>query len=293
MRVMYRKAAGAALVGALLCGGTAACTTGSRPAPDHKAGQKPFQVTPATAAAVQRAAEKNEKLTSLTYTMSGKVPYGGSVEAKASMRMKPPAIQMSMRGGTSGETGEVEIRLVDGAMYMSGGRQAASGMDGKRWLKFDLAALGKGSGGADPLAGLSSQADRNPAQDSASLTAAKDLKKVGEETVDGVRTTHYAGTVTIAAMRESLKGQDAATRERREKGLKRYESMGVDALTMDMWVDGSDRTKQFRTRGTSDKGPLDLTIKFLDYNKPVTVKAPPASETMDLAEMMKNASDGT
>ncbi|MCP3819843.1 DUF1396 domain-containing protein [Streptomyces sp. A3M-1-3] len=292
MRVMYRKAAGAALAGALLCG-TAACTTESRPAAGNKAGQKPLQVTPAAAAAVKRAAEKNEKLTSLTYTMSGKVPDGGSVEARASMSIKPPAMQMSMRGGTAGETGEVEIRLVDGAMYMNGGKEAAAEMDGKSWLKFDLSALGKGSAGADPLGGLSDQADRNPAQDSASLTAAKDLRKVGEETVDGVRTTHYAGTVTIAAMRASLKGQDAATEERREKGLKQYESMGVDALTMDMWVDENDHTKQFRTRGAADKGPLDLTIKFLDYNKPVTVKAPPASETLDLAEMMKNASDGT
>ncbi|MEV6650302.1 DUF1396 domain-containing protein [Streptomyces sp. NPDC051219] len=291
MRVMYRKAADAALVGALLCG-TAACTSGSDPAPDSKAGQKPFKVTPATAAAVKRAAEENEKLTSLTYTMSGKVPGGGNVAAKASMSMKPPAIQMKMRGGTAAETGEVEIRLVDGAMYMNGGKEAAAGMDGKSWLKFDLAALGKG-GGADPMAGLSSQADRNPAQESASLTAAKDLKEVGEETVDGVRTTHYAGTVTIADMRAGLKGEDAATKERREKGLKQYESMGVDALTLDMWVDENDHTKQFRTRGTSDKGPLDLTIKFLDLNKPVTVKAPPASETMDLAAMMKNASDGT
>ncbi|WP_455361617.1 DUF1396 domain-containing protein [Streptomyces sp. SYSU K21746] len=285
MRVMYRKAAGAALVGALLCGASA-CTTGSAPKPDAKAGQKPFQVTPA--AAVQRAAEKSEKLTSVTYTMRGKAPDGGSVEGRASMSMKPPAMQMKMRGGTAAETGEVEIRLVEGAMYMNGGPEAAAKMDGKSWLKFDLAALGKG--GADPLAGMAGQADRNPAQDSASLTAAKDLKKVGEETVDGVRTTHYAGTVTIAAMRESLKGQDAATREQREKGLKRYEGMGVDALTMDMWVDGNDHTKQFRVRGAADKGPLDLTITFLDFNKPVTVTAPPASETVDLAQMMKDAS---
>ncbi|MET8676430.1 DUF6612 family protein [Streptomyces sp. NPDC004647] len=277
---MYRKAAGAAIVGVLLCG-TAACTDGK---PESNAGEKPFEVTPV--AAVKRAAEKNEKLTSLTYTMSGKVPGGGTMKAKAALSLKPLAMRMNMNGGPAGQAGEAEIRLTDGAMYMNGGEKAAAEMDGKSWLKFDLKAMDKG--GADPLGGLSGQADRNPAEDSASLTAAKDLKKVGEESVDGSATTHYAGTVTLDAMRASLKGEDAATKERREKALKIYEEMGIKSLKMDMWIDKSDRTKQFRMRSASNKGPMDLTITFLDYNKPVTVKAPPASETMDLAAMLKD-----
>jgi hypothetical protein len=32
-----------------------------------------------------------------------------------------------------------------------------------------------------------------------------------------------------------------------------------------------------------------MTITFLDFNKPVTVEAPPAKDTMDLGEMMKDA----
>lgn len=56
---------------------------------------------------------------------------------------------------------------------------------------------------------------------------------------------------------------------------------------MDMWVDDQDHTKQVRMRGDADKGPLDLTFTFLDFNKPVKVTAPPAKDTADLAEMMK------
>ena len=63
-----------------------------------------------------------------------------------------------------------------------------------------------------------------------------------------------------------------------------------DPLTMDLWIDGDDRTKQFRMRaehnddmvGTGD-GPLDLTITFLDINQPVTIKAPPTKDTVPLA----------
>ena len=32
-----------------------------------------------------------------------------------------------------------------------------------------------------------------------------------------------------------------------------------------------------------------MTITFLDYNKPVTVQAPPARTPLDLAEMMKES----
>ena len=100
------------------------------------------------------------------------------------------------------------------------------------------------------------------------------MKKVGTETVDGVKTTHYKGTVTLDDFRDSLKGEDKATREKREKSLDQYEKMGVDTFTMDMWVDGDDHTKQFRMRGDADKGTLDMTITFLDFNKPVTVDGP-------------------
>lgn len=294
MKSMYRKIAVAALGGVLLCG-TAACSgssdTGSGKSADggKSAASRPVEVSPA--AAVKRAADNNEKVTSMSYTMKGKVPGEGAIEGEASMSMKPLALQMRMSGEFGGKKADVEIRLFSDGMYLNAGKEAAAEMNGKTWMKFPTEALSEGKD--SPLGGLGSQADQNPAAESASLTAADDLKKVGEENVDGVRTTHYTGTLVLADLRKGLAGEDAATKKNREKSLKAYEAMGLDKLTMDMWVDGNDRTKQFRTRGTAEKGPLDMTIKFLDYNKPVEVKTPPASETVDLAELMKGADTGT
>lgn len=118
------------------------------------------------------------------------------------------------------------------------------------------------------------------------------MKKVGTEKVDGVQTTHYKGTVTLDELRAELKKKDKATQEKREKSLKQYEKLGADKLTMDMWIGPDDHAKQVRVRAASDKGPLDMTMTFLDYNKPVTVTAPPAKDTVDLAEMMKEAQEG-
>ena len=38
---------------------------------------------------------------------------------------------------------------------------------------------------------------------------------------------------------------------------------------------------------------MDITIKFLDINKPVEIAAPPADQVTDLAEMMKGADEGS
>ncbi|MGW3663568.1 DUF1396 domain-containing protein [Streptomyces sp. NPDC005141] len=273
-------ATGAALAALVLGGGAVGCTKDTAESP---------ALTPA--AAVAKAAKKTEAVTSLRYRMTGKVPEQGRVSGEAAMSTKPPAMSMKMTAEDQAADGPVEIRLVDKAMYIGGGAQAAKDMDGKSWIKFDMSALGADKElNANQLGG--GQADKNPATESTFLTGSKNVKKVGTETVDGVKTTHYKGKVTLDEFRKSLKGADKATRATREKSLDQYTKMGIDALTMDVWVDGDDRTKQFRMRGTADKGPLDMTITFLEYNKPVTVKAPPAKDTVDLAEMMKGAQEG-
>ncbi|ANS67245.1 lipoprotein [Streptomyces lincolnensis] len=271
-----RRAAGTGLVVLLVAAGAVGCGKGE---------QSP-EMTPA--AAVAKAAKNTEDITSFRYRMTGRLPEEGRIKAEASMRTKPSvAMSMKMTALDQGEDGTAEIRLVDKAMYIGGSAAAAKEMDGKRWIKFDMSALGEsGLGGSAPGAG---QADQNPAAESAFLTGADNIKKVGSETVDGVKTTRYSGVVGLADLKASLKDEDKKTREQREKSIKQYEKLGVDELTMDMWVDGDDHTKQFRMRGDADKGPLDMTITFLDLNEKVTVTAPPAKETMDLAEMMEQA----
>ncbi|MET9440167.1 DUF1396 domain-containing protein [Streptomyces sp. NPDC006610] len=265
-------AAGAGLA-ALLLAGAVGCGAEQSP-----------EMTPA--AAVAKAAENSEDITSLSFRMTGEIPGEGRVEGEAAMSMKPQAMSMTMSVPDDPELqGDVEMRMVGGQVYI-GGEAMAEQMDGKSWMKFDAsqmggagAGLGADTGGFGP--------DKNPAAETGFLTGSDDLEKVGSEKVDGVQTTHYKGTLTLDQMRESLKGEDKKTREMREKSLEQYEDMGVDELAMDMWIDGEDHTKQVRMRADADKGPLDMTITFLDFNQPVTVKAPPADDTVDLAEMMK------
>jgi hypothetical protein len=277
-RSAHRRTIGAGLAAVALAAGAVSCSKGGEESPE---------MTPA--AAVAKAAKNTEEITSFRYRMKGEMPEQGQVVAEASMRTKPDiAMTMKMTAPDQGPDGSAEIRLVDKAMYIGGNAEMAKEMDGKSWIKFDMAALG-GAGGSLGAAG---QADKNPAQESTFLTGSKNVKEIGEETVDGVKTTHYQGTVTLDQFRDSLKSQSKVTREQREKSLEQYEKMGVDKFTMDMWVGEGDITKQFRMRGAADKGPLDMTITFDDFNKPVSIAAPAAKDVADLAEMMKGAQAG-
>ncbi|KAF2778209.1 MULTISPECIES: DUF1396 domain-containing protein [unclassified Streptomyces] len=280
MKTSVRVPVGAGLAALLLAGGAVGCSKGDSESPE---------MTPA--AAVAKAAKNSEEIDSLHYRLTGKTPEEGRIKAEAEMQIKPTlAMSMKMTALDQGAEGTAEIRLVDKAMYIGGGPEAAKEMDGKRWIKFDLS--GTGVDEQMNQMGSASQADKNPATESTFLTGAKDVEKVGTETVEGVKTTHYKGTVSLADLEKSIGDEDEATREKREKSLEQYEKLGVDKLTMDMWVDGDDQTKQFRMRADADKGPLDMTFTFLGVNEPVKVTAPPAAEVADLAEMMKEAQQG-
>jgi hypothetical protein len=272
-----RGATGAALAVLLLGGGAVACGKGGS---DSARDESP-KMTPA--AAVAKAAKNAEEITSFRYRMTGRTPDEGRIKAEASMRTEPTiGMSMKVRALDQGADGAAEIRLVNKVMYIGGNGAAAEMPDGKSWMKLDMSSLGAEEGiGSSALGG---QAKKNPADQSTFLTGSKDVKKVGTETVDGVETTHYKGTVTMMELRESLQDEDDATLERR---FDQFMGLGVDKLTMDMWIDEDDHTRQFRMRGDADKGPLDMTITFLDINKPVTIKAPPAKDTMDIEEALK------
>lgn len=271
------RVAAALLTGAVLCG-TAACTASG----DRTAASGSINATPV--AAVQKAVNKGAKLNSVSYRLSGKVPGQGTLDGKVSFSIRPRAIDMRMKASGGKEEGEFSVRLVGDAVYLGGGGKAAAAMDGKHWIKFAM--KGKEGGG---LGGMQRQADQDPAAQASLLPQSDDVKKVGEETVDGVRTTHYAGVVEVADLLNKRAPKSALDTERRKKVIEQYKQLGVSKLNLDMWVGPGDRTVKFRERARTAQGPLDLTIRFFDVNKPVRVQAPPASDTVDLAQKLEEA----
>ncbi|MFE3990882.1 LppX_LprAFG lipoprotein [Streptomyces goshikiensis] len=292
-----KKTVGAALAAVLLVGGATACENGDKG--DKKDSGKAAASAPASAPAsagagkgaaaatpvalLEGTKKTSEEITSLRYAMSGTTP-DGAVSGEVSMAMKP-ALAMAMKLASPDSPGEtVEMRLVAGAMYI--------GAEGK-WLKFDMKSLDAKAAAQLDAAGKGTQNAENPGDKANALLQSKDVKLVGEETIDGQKTKHLAGTLTLDQMKTAAASEDQATKDRREKTLAELEKQGITSLAMDMWIDESNHTKQVRTRGQGSKGVTDMTIKFTDYNKPVDVQAPPADQVVDLAEMMKGSGEGS
>ncbi|MFJ4361421.1 hypothetical protein ACIP25_34620 [Streptomyces massasporeus] len=298
-----RRLTSATFAAVLLAGGAVACGEGSE---SDSAQEGTAKATPR--AAVAKAATNSEDITSLHYRITGTVPQTGRLEAEASMSTEPSAMSMRMTTADHGEDGRLEVRFVDEVMYAGGTAVDPGKLDGKSWFSARPAVWGRGAVDNNSYRVLPSQLEGNPAAQSRILTSSKDVRKIGTETIDGTRTTHYRGTVTwrgISAARDAAANK--AARERHIESLDQFVALRVDdTLTMDVWIDEADRTRQFRMRGDTratqggaegkplefvDGDPLDMTVTFLDVNQPVSVEPPPSEDTVDIAALADKAQE--
>ncbi|MDC0765711.1 hypothetical protein [Streptomyces sp. HD] len=239
--------------------------------------------------AVARAVERTEGATSLHYRVTGRFPARGRIADEGTVRTKPVEARLRTANLSGEERGETELRLVGGVLYGSATDDMVEEMGGRHWISYGPAAEFTTHGGLRMDVGaMRDQVGRNPAREAAFLAGAQDVRRVGAEKVAGADTAHYTGTAAVDELRASLKEvEDKAARAGRERSLDQYEKLGVDELTLDVWVDGGDRIKRLRTRGFGHQGPLDLTFTFLDHDRPVTVPAPRADDTADLRKPLK------
>lgn len=258
----------------LLAGGAVACAgdAGSR-----SAEAAPTKVAPA--AAVAQAIDASQDIASLHYRVVGTLPSTGRLKAEASMSVKPAVMRMTMSADDyKGGAVRLAVRFLDEAMYASSNRLPAEKLKGKSWFG---AAPGVWGHNVDnqSFGVLPDELQPSPLVQSTMMSASKDVRVIGTETVDGARTTHYKGTVRYDDM-------TTATQRAQVYGLH-----ADDPITMDLWVDADGRTKQFRVRADhldaatlTVAGSLDLTFTYLGIDRPVTVKAPPAADTRWLGD---------
>ena len=184
------------------------------------------------------------------------------------------AAGMSMSG--------MQMMLVDKNMYMKLPQGATGGVPGaKPWIKISLAAAGKQSGmDLDSMLQGTQQAD--PTQMTKQLTASKDAREVGKETVDGVETTHYTGTYRMSDALMKLTPEQRSALEKQNSGLAK------ETMSFDVWVDGQDLPRKMSMKSAAGAAnPMNYTMVYRDYGKPVTITAPPPAEVGDLSEMLK------
>lgn len=206
----------------------------------------------------------------------------------------------------------IEMRMVDGVVYMRlpAFMRSAVGSGDKAWVSFDTAEALDGSGLSDEtLSDLQEQAD--PSSYLAFLRqASDDIEEVGSDTIRGTETTHYAGTLDLAATLDDLSPEieelldDALPNEGAGSLGGIFETLGLDEVPFEVWIDDEGRMRKMAIvmdlsemfeelgAGSDDlpagfSGEMQMDLELYDYGVEVDVEAPPASdvEQLDISDL--------
>ncbi|WP_037680493.1 hypothetical protein [Streptomyces griseus] len=199
------------------------------------------------------------------------------------------SLTLTYTGGTASEmmrtqlgTTSMQARYLSDAYYAKMGDKFAAQAGGKHWIRYAYDDLEKLAGSSGAFLG-DQMRNTTPNQSVKLLLASGDVKKVGEETVRGVRATHYAGTVEVADLatkNSSLSAGQLAALHRQ------LEQAGVTTETIDIWVDDQDLLVKKVEKGEMATGELTQTAYYSDYGVKVSTQAPPADDTEDFKALL-------
>lgn len=293
MGLSVRTRGGATLAGTaalVLAGGAVGC--GAEKSDGASGSERTVQQV--LTAAYEKTAEAKSAKVEMTMSMSAAMDGGGEATMTGVMGWDPTVMDVTMKGSMlATEPGAPEqVRMIwrDNVMYMDMGAESAKDMDGKRWMKLDLAAAAKASGdeavAKQMTSGLENM-NQNPAEQLALLLESPNLKHVGSEKIDGVETEHYKGTLTVKEVLETNEGLDLLKPKEREQLLENIEKSGIKGYDTEVWVNEDDLPVRMDVGMKTPQGNVDMSMKFSDYGAKAEVEVPPAGETFDLFEMLK------
>ncbi|MEU1349715.1 LppX_LprAFG lipoprotein [Streptomyces sp. NPDC005775] len=217
----------------------------------------------------------------MSMKQSGALDWSDGVSGSMEITYTGGAMADTMK--KAGGTGTMEARYFKDGYAADMGAALAQQTGGKRWISYswdDLAELGGASGAAMK----DQMQNTTPDQGVASLLASGDVKEVGEEQVRGVATTHYSGTVDVAELTAKSSKLDA---EQLAALKKQLNDAGITTETVDLWVDENDLLVKKSERGQMKTGELNTTVFYSDYGTKVSVERPPAGETVEFKELLK------
>jgi hypothetical protein len=228
-------------------------------------GTKPSPTAEASPAeAVKAAADAGEKKATVRFAMTmeiGVLGATGTSTAKGQLDLSKPAMSMTATITSQGEKPQkLGAVLIGNTAYQKGPGE-------KRWTK--VAADESGEFGIDL-----SQAGTDPTGTLELLKGAADVKQAGSETVNGVETTKYTGTIADDALGEP--GTGGAAEESAGDS-------GSSTMPFEVYIDGDGLPARVAIDASDEPDPenpelgglvFKVTQDFTDWGSPVTIKAP-------------------
>jgi hypothetical protein len=260
-----RRLAAPAIAGGAVLVLLAGCGSGS---PKAAGGNQQLTAGQAIGLAASQARHVN------SYALSVHTRSTGFAAANTSgtmqIRLKPSLLgKIRMNLSLAGHAVPVEEILTPHAVYLK--LSSLGDVTGKPWIKLSDSGLKHGAGATigQLLQGIE---NADPLTQTSMLTASKDMRKVGTQVINGVPTTHYAGSYAIAA---ALAKVPASMRSLTRPVLK---SMGITRVHFNAWIDAQHQLRKMVTTEAGRGSRITTTVVITAINQPVSVSLPPASQ---------------
>lgn len=277
---MVRRYAAGTVAGAALVVSIAGCN-------GDAGGTKDNAVNVSAAQAISLASQKTSTVKSykVDLTVAGTGQANSKLHGTVQVRLRPDVAasgtldQATLRG-RSFPGGERAILLGDN-FYAKVPQQLTMLTGGKPWVRFSVSQAERQSGTS--VDGLIRQA--NPAEQTKVFTGSKDVRRMGNESINGVQTTHYQGTLTP---QEAANALDTNVRQSFQK---LYQRSGAKNIRFDIWVGGDNLPRKLVTNFAASQGTMSWAMIFSNYNKSFGVSAPPSDQVAD-GDQLKNSFGG-
>jgi hypothetical protein len=208
---------------------------------------------------------------------------GGQVKATGQFRLAPKLafsarLDEVSQGGRAVPGAKGQAVFTGDVLYAKVPQLAQFVSGGKPWVKVGVNQAGQRFG--VDVKGLVDQVSKvNPAEQTKMFTGSKDARRVGTETVDGVQTTRYTGTVTV---QDALNRLDPQARENVRKWFP--EGANGERISFDLWVDKDQLPRKLSSKGAgSGDRSGTVTVLYSDYGKSFSVNPPPADQVGELS----------
>ncbi len=263
--------------------------------------------TSATLDPIARAAEVSSQQEGARFSLSVRLsspmlPGAGfaiSANGYVDERKRTGELTMDLSGipgatALPGGAGTVKMIFAYPVIYMNMPFLAGQLPAGKTWMKLDVRKAAQAAG--IDLSQLSSLGQDDPTQLLEYLRASSGgVSTVGSETLDGVPTTHYRGTLQLSDILNRLPASD---RDAAKAALEKLGNGG--AIPVDVWIDGQHRVRRMRMSlaagdPTSTPGAGSatgagavsgtVTIAFTSYGAVPPIVPPPASEVFEASSL--------
>lgn len=270
MNRRFAVAAGGTAVGAALllsgCGGDGSANTENM---KLSAGEALLKTS-------QKTGQTDTFKADLTVTGTGEG--GGKIHADGRFQLRPELkfnakLDEFSRNGQTVPGADGRAVFTGDALYAKVPQLAKAISGGKPWVKVDVNQMAQRTG--FDVRGLVDQVEQvDPAEQTKMFTASKDARRVGAETIDGVKTVHYTGTVTV---QEALNQLDARSREKVSTWLPKDRATGK--INFDLWTDGDNLPRKLVSKASDTQGHNGtVTVLYSEYGESFSVNAPPSDQ---------------